>query len=274
MYRNRILIGLALAVLVGLVASTFVYRQMRQASTPRPMATTKLVVAATALPLGTRLEPQFLREVPWSGGDPLPGMFTSVADVAERALITSVVENEPILETKLAPKEAGAGLAAVIPEGKRAMSVKVDEVVGVAGFVLPSTMVDVLVTGSVGGRGASSDSITRVILENIRVLTAGQQVEEDKDGKPKKVNVVTLLVTPEEAGKLAMASTEGRIQLALRNTIDGKLVQPPVIHRANIFSGGAPVAPRRVGPRAEPPPPAYVVEIIRGDKRENKTFAQ
>ncbi len=274
MYRNRILIGLALAVLVGLVASTFVYRQMQRASIPKPMATTKLVVAATGLPLGTRLEPQYLREVPWSGGDPLPGMFTNVADVAERALITTVVENEPILESKLAPREAGAGLAAVIPEGKRAMSVKVDEVVGVAGFVLPSTMVDVLVTGSVAGRGSSGDSITRVILENIRVLTAGQQVEEDKDGKPKKVNVVTLLVTPDEAAKLAMASTEGRIQLALRNTIDNKLVQPAVVNRASIFSGGAVVAPRRAGPRAEAPPPAYVVEIIRGDKRESKTFVQ
>ena len=273
MYRNRILIGLVLAVLVGLVASIFVYRQMQQAAIPKQFATTKLVVAATGLPLGTRLEPQFLREVPWSGGDPLPGMFTSVADVAERALLTSVVENEPILESKLAPQGAGAGLAAVIPEGKRAMSVKVDEVVGVAGFVLPSTMVDVLVTGSVASRGGGGDSITRVILENIRVLTAGQQVEEDKDGKPKKVSVVTLLVTPNEAAKLAMASTEGRIQLALRNTIDSKLVQPAAIYRASIF-GGAPAAPRRAGPKAEAPPPTYVVEIIRGDKRESKTFVQ
>ena len=274
MYRNRILIGLAIAVLVGLVASTFVYRQMQQAATPKPIVTTKIVVAAAALPLGTRLEPQFLREVAWPGGDPLVGMFTNSADVANRALITSVVENEPILETKLAPKEAGAGLAAVIPEGKRAMSVKVDEVVGVAGFVLPSTMVDVLVTGSTSGRGASGDSITRVILENIRVLTAGQQIETDNEGKPQKVSVVTLLVTPDESAKLAMASTEGRIQLALRNTIDSKMVQPAPVMRASLFSSGAPAPARRAGPRPPAPPPTYVVEIIRGDKRESKTFAQ
>lgn len=274
MYRNRILIGLALAVVVGLVASSLVYRQMqRAAAAPREVATTKLVVAATAMPLGTRLEPRFLREVPWPGGEPMAGMFTNVEDASNRALLSSVVENEPILESKLAPKEAGAGLAAVIPEGQRAMSVKVDEVVGVAGFVLPSTMVDVLVTGSVAGGRGGSDSITRTILENIRVLTAGQQVEEDKDGKPQKVSVVTLLVTPDEAARLAMASTEGRIQLALRNTIDGKKVEPAVVHRASIFSGGGRVNPApRV--RQEQAPSTYVVEIIRGDKRETKTFVQ
>lgn len=273
MNRNRFLIGLAIAIVIGLAASSYVYRQLRAATQVRPTTTTKVVVASLGLPLGTLLEPQHLREIPWPAGDPVPGMFTRIDDAVNRALITSVVENELILEAKLAPKEAGAGLAATIPLGLRALSVRVDEVVGVAGFVLPSTMVDVLVTGSPVGRGVASDTITRTILENIRVLAAGQSIEEDKEGKPQKVSVVTLLVTPEEANKLAMASTEGRIQLALRNTIDTKKVEPPAINRASLFGGGAPPA-RRAGPKAAAPPPVFVVEVIRGDKRETKTFSE
>src|SRR6202142_3392403 len=139
-------------------------------------------------------------------------MCRQAPDGTNRALITPVVENEPILESKLAPSAAGAGLAATIPEGMRAMSVAVNDVVGVAGFVTPGTMVDVLVTGALSG---SSGNITRTILENVRVLAAGQKVEQDREGKPQTVPVITLLVTPEDAAKLAMASTEGKIQLEI-----------------------------------------------------------
>ncbi len=275
MNRNRIIIGLAVAVVVALLVSNFVYRQIRRGmvqATPAAMGT--IVVAAVPLPLGTRLEPQFLREIPWPAGDPVPGMFARAENCLDRALITSVVENEPIIEGKLAPKEAGAGLAATIPEGMRALSVRVDEVVGVAGFVLPGTMVDVLVTGSAEGRG-SADAVTRTILENIRVLTSGQKIEQDEEGKPQKVSVVTLQVTPEEAVKLAMASTEGRIQLALRNTIDTARADPPVINRASLF-GGAPrtLIVRRREPGPQPESTTYVVEMIRGDKRESTAFPE
>ena len=275
MNRNRMLIGLVVAVIIGLAVSTFVYRQIQQAQTPaRTVVLGKIVVASANLPLGTRLEPQFLREIPWPGGEPVAGMFTKAEDCVGRALITTVVENEPILEGKLAPKEGGAGLAPIIPEGMRALSIRVDEVVGVAGFVLPSTMVDVLVTGSVGGRGGGGDAVTRTILENIRVLTSGQRIEEDKEGKPQKVAVVTLLVTPEEAAKLTMASTEGRIQLALRNTIDTKKVEPAPVYRATLFGGAAPErAVRRREPGVQPKASTYVVETIRGDKRTSITFS-
>jgi pilus assembly protein CpaB len=193
-------------------------------------------------------------------------------------LITTVAENEPILEAKLAPAAAGAGLAAVIPEGMRAMSVAVNDVVGVAGFVTPGTMVDVLVTGAVVGTGQGGGNITRTILENVRVLAAGQKVQQDQEGKPQTVPVITLLVAPEDAAKLAMASTQGKIQLALRNTVDtGTAVPAPVLQSA-LFASDAPVAaPAKhvaVAKAAPSAPSAYQVEIITGSKRETKSFTE
>ena len=269
--NRRMLIGVAVAVVVGLLASNFVYRQIRQATAVKPVEMNQVVVAAMPLPLGTRLEERHLKQIPWPAGDPPHGMFTQVGECVNRALITPVLENEAILEGKLASKEAGAGLAATIPEGMRAVSVAVNDVVAVAGFVLPGTMVDVLVTGEVGGRGGGN-SITRTILEYVKVLAAGQKIEQDKEGKPQTVPVVTLLVSPQDANKLTMAATEGRIQLALRNTIDTKKVDPPPVLKASLF-GIAPPAPRRVSaPKGAPPPPPYMVEVFRGNKRETNSF--
>jgi pilus assembly protein CpaB len=270
MNSNRLL-GLAVAIILGIVASVFVYRQFQAASAPKPVVRMQqIVVAAEPLKLGTRVNASNLKTIPWPQGQPVVGMFTKVDDVANRALITSVAENEPILESKLASLQSGAGLAATIPEGMRAMSVAVNDVVGVAGFVTPGTMVDVLVTGAATGGG----NITRTILENVRVLAAGQKVEQDKEGKPQTVPVITLLVTPDDAAKLAMASTEGKIQLALRNTIDTKNMSPPAVMQTSLFSSGAPVpAPKHVAaktPAAIPAP--FTVEVIVGNKRETKSF--
>ena len=126
--------------------------------------------------------------------------------------------NEPLLESKLAPKDGGGGLPVAINEGMRALSVKVDEVISVAGFVVPGTRVDVLLT--MDGPGGGKEAITKVILQNVQALAAGQSVEKDKDGKPQPVGVLTVLVTPEQAESLALASNQGKIQLALRNTLD------------------------------------------------------
>lgn len=280
MNRNRMLIALAIAILVGLAASVFVYRQMQQvAVTTQPtVVMDRLVVAALPLTLGTRLQPAHISTIPWPANEPISGMFKRPEDVLDRALLTDVTENEPILEAKLAPKEGGAGLPATIPEGMRAVSVAVNDVVAVAGFVTPLTMVDVLVTGSVAG-GSGGQALTRTILENIKVLAAGQKIEQDKDGKPQTVPVITLLVTPEQANILTMAATEGRIQLALRNTIDTKKVEPPLVLRSSLFGVPAPPrpapGPRRAAPRrAEEPPPRYdfVVEVIRGNERKSETF--
>lgn len=274
MNQNRMLVGLGVAVVVALLLAAYVTRQFKQATVVKTLVTRQIVVAAMPLQLGSRLDSHNLRLMPWPAGEPVKGMFTRIEDCENRALLTPVVENELILEDKLAPKEAGGGLSATIPEGMRALSVAVNEVIGVAGFVIPGTMVDVLVTGSIVGAGhGGQDNITRTILENVRVLAAGQKIEVDREGKPQTVPVITLLVSPEDAGKLTMASTEGKIQLALRNTIDSKKVEPTAVLEAVLFSGGTPPARRTGAVKAPPPPPpVYMIEIITGNKRESKSF--
>jgi pilus assembly protein CpaB len=275
MNRNRMITGLAVAVAIAFLFSVYVYRTIQRITNVRPSAMTQIVVADHPIQLGTRLEPTNLRVISWPADEAIAGSFMRVEDCAGRALLTNLAGNEPVLESKLAPKEAGAGLPATIPEGMRAVSVAVNEVNGVAGFVIPGTMVDVLVTGRLSGNTADpNNNITRVILENVRVLAAGQQVEQDREGKPQKVPVVTLLVTPEDATKLTMASTEGKIQLALRNTIDAKLTNPPPVLQAVLFTGPVVAAPVRTSVRKATPvsPVPYAVEVITGSKKEIKSF--
>ena len=275
MNRNRMIVGLLGAVVVALLLSTYVYRTFQRISNVKPVEMAHIVVADRAMQVGTRLDANNLRVISWPADEALVGSFTDVQICVGRALITPLAQNEPILESKLAPKEAGAGLPATIPEGMRALSVAVNDVIGVAGFVIPGTIVDVLVTGAVPGQGSGANNITRTILENVRVLAAGQKVEQDRDGKPQIVPVVTLLVTPDDAAKLTMASTLGKIQLALRNTIDSKIANPPPVLQAALFAGVAAPAPRSPLRRAAAPParPApYVVEMITGTKKETKAF--
>ncbi len=277
MNRNRLIVGLLLATFVAVLASSFVYRQLKQAASVHPVTTEQVVVANVDLPVGTRLTAANVREIPWPTSDPIPGILNRIGDATDRAVITEVAPNEPILEAKLAPRSAGAGLPATIPEGMRAVSVAVNDVVGVAGFVTPGTSVDVFVTGQVPG--GQNLNVTRTILENVRVLAAGQTIQQDHDGKPQTVPVVTLLVMPEDAVRLTMASTEGKIQLALRNTIDAATPSPDPVFQAALFGGGAPPPPAKPEPgrRVAPPPKPivvspYTVEIIVGDKRDIKSF--
>ncbi len=274
MNQNRMLIGFAVAIVVALLFSTYVYKQFKAATGQKTVVTTqRIVVAAVPMQLGARIDANNLKTIPWPSSEPVAGTFTRIEDCANRALITPVAENELIIEGKLASREAGAGLPATIPEGMRAMSVAVNEVVGVAGFVIPGTMVDVLVTGkAVNGQG--NDFVTRTLLENVRVLAAGQKIEQDREGKPQTVPVITLLVTPDDAAMLAMASTQGKIQLALRNTIDAKKVSPPIVMEATLFAGKAAAPVKHVAGKATPAaaPSPYVIEVITGSKRENKSF--
>jgi pilus assembly protein CpaB len=268
--------GLAISLIVGLLAGGFVFTQFKKMALAKSMPTIQVVVTSKPLPLGTRLQAADLRLVTWPAAQPVLGMFTRVEDCVNRAVITSMVENEPLLEGKLAPKDGGAGLSATIPDGMRAVSVSVNDVIGVAGFVVPGTMVDVLVTG-----GTNFGNVTRTILENVRVMAAGQKVEQDREGKPQTVPVITLLVSPQDANALTMASTQGRIQLALRNTLDSKKVDPPPVLQAFLF-GGMPTPPPQAvkaahtvaapKPAAPPPPEMFNVEVIRGDKKEESKF--
>jgi pilus assembly protein CpaB len=276
MNRTRILFAVGLAAVLGLIVSGYVYRQLRRVADAQRdrVRTSNIIVAAARLPLGTQLHPQNLRAMAWPGDAPVEGMCSRVEDCVDRTLLSSVEENELILESKLAPKAAGAGLPATIPAGMRAASVAVNEVVGVAGFVQPGTRVDVLVTGTETGQN-SSRRLTRTILENVPVLAAGQKLEQDREGKPQVVPVVTLLVTPEQANALTLASTDGKIQLVLRNTTDAKKVEPPPVFEAALFGGAAP--PVKTGPRPHLAPvnlaaPPYTIEMIRGGKKEVNTF--
>lgn len=284
--RNRIFAVLALAVTAGggLAYATYNYMQNAPAKTVA-MPTQPVVVAAADLPLGTELGADDVRVVQWPKGQAPEGVFTSAGEVAGRGLIVSVVRNEAILNAKLAPKEAGSGLPPVIPPGMRAVSVRVNEVIGVAGYVLPGTHVDVLATASPTNN--VQDTTTKVVLHNVPVLTAGTRMEQDqKDGKPVQVTVVTLLVSPEQSERLALASTEGKVQLALRNPLDQSAPDTPGVRPAALLGSAAPAAPKQVYPRSTkgprptvaakaapvPEPAMPTVEIIRGDKRTNEVI--
>jgi pilus assembly protein CpaB len=275
MNRNRILLGLGLALVVAFLASRYVYVQLRQAqmaaAVVKPMKLTPVVVAAGPLKMGQRLGADDLKLVDWPEGKQPKGTFSRREDCVGRALIVPLAENEAILEERLASREAGSGLAVVIPLGMRAVSVGVDDVVAVAGFVTPGTLVDVLVTGA-----GPAGPVTRTILEHIRVLAVGQQVQTDSSGKPQTAPVVTLLVTPDEAQRLTLAAAEGRIHLALRNAADTANANPPPAQGAAMFVGPAPLpVARKIAPKAArraAPPPPYKVQVIQGDKVETQTF--
>jgi len=281
--RNRIFAVLAIAILAGggLAYGTYNLMQnqpVKTVATP----TQPVVVAAADLAIGSEIKQEDLQVVSFPAGVSPEGSFAKAGDIVGRGLIVPVVKNEPILEAKLAPKEAGAGLPPVIPEGMRAVSVRVNEVVSVAGYVLPGTRVDVVATASPTNQ--PGDTTSKVVLANVQVLTAGTRMEQDqKDGKPMQVTVVTMLVTPEQAERLALASTEGKIQLALRNPLDQTAPATPGIKPAvllGVAKGPAP-APNSTSAKAKPgqaviPPNSTVyvptVEIIRGDKRENEVI--
>jgi pilus assembly protein CpaB len=282
MNRIRVFIVLLLAVTVGggLAYATYSYIQNVPVKTVS-IPTQPVIVAASDLNLGTELRPEDVKTVQWPATAVPQGAFGAPADVVGRGLIMPVIQNEPILPMKLASKEAGAGLPPVIPPGLRAMSVRVNEVIGVAGYVLPGTRVDVLATASPDENRTNTTS--KVVLTNVQVLTAGTKMEQNSgNGKPQPVNVVTLLVTPEEAERLTLASTEGKIQLALRNPLDQSSPATPGVKPAGLLGTAAKTTPvrvamsRRPAPTVPPtpivaaaPPPEAVptVEIIRGDKR-------
>jgi pilus assembly protein CpaB len=281
--RNRLFAVIAIAILTGggLAYGTYNMMQNQPVKTVA-MATQPVVVASSDMSLGAELQQKDLQVVSFPSGQVPEGTFAKPQDLVGRGLIASVVKNEPILEGKLASKEAGAGLPPIIPEGMRAVSVRVNEVVGVAGYVLPGTRVDVLATASPTNN--PTDTTSKVVLANVQVLTAGTRLEQDQeDGKPMQVTVVTLLVTPEQSERLALASTEGKIQLALRNPLDQGAPQTPGIKPAILM--GVVRAPsttsRSASAKARPGQPVTMetmgpanptVEMIRGDKRATEVI--
>jgi pilus assembly protein CpaB len=248
-----VLMGAAASgLLAGYVALVYV----SEAPTPLQAAVTPTrtaVVASRDLPAGSIIRRDDVKTVAWPGSAVPQGFATEAGDVVGRGLISEVRQNEPLLDWKLAQREAGGGLSIVIPEGMRAVSVRVDEVVGVAGFVLPGTRVDVLVT--IVPTADRMQSITRTILTNIRTLAADQRYQQEIEGEPRYVTVVTLLVTPEQAETLTIAATEGRIQLALRNALDSAETVTPGRRIASLV-GNPPAPPpaRATAPLVSPLP--------------------
>jgi pilus assembly protein CpaB len=276
--RTRPLLLLLLALVSGGVAALVALRYLRQQTAPlmaieRPKA--KVVVAARPMPVGSIVGEQDVKLVDWSGGVTPAGYFGSIQEVVGRGLIVPVEENEPVLAGKLAAKGAGGGLPVMIDEGMRAFSMAVDQVIGVSGFVGPSTRVDVLLTLS--SSPTLREPTTKVIMQNLRILAAGQSIQQDKEGKPLNVPVVTLLVTPEQAETLGLATGQGRIQLALRNTLDTVTVKTTGAPVSSLMgtppSRRAPATRRTAAVRAsEPEPSSTTVEVYRGGQRTLQKF--
>jgi pilus assembly protein CpaB len=276
--RIRTVVVITVALVMATAASYAVYGAVTKMPVREvEVAHRYLVVAAESLPIGTRITKDHVKLVAWPKSSAIPGTFESIDAVVGRGLTSSVLENEPISEARIAPTGSGAGLPPAIPQGMRAISVKVDEVVGVAGFVVPGTHVDVIVT--IGSRGLHEQS-SRVVVSNVTVLTAGTRYdqEEAKDGKPIRSTVVTLLVKPEDAEKVALAESEGEILLTLRNPLDTSTVTTTGIKLGALIGQSAPVEIHRraVAPavRREPAPPVaaleapvYTVEAIKAAKR-------
>lgn len=290
--RRRIQMTLVLTVALGAaaIASLIVYRALstrEAAQAPRTVAT---VVAARALPLGALVTREDLRIVAWPDGSAVSGALGSVEDAADRGLIAPVVENEPITESKLAPRGAGTGLGPAIPSGMRAISVRVDEVIAVAGFISPGAQVDVVAI--MQHRDAN---MARVIVSNARVLAVGARTDADaSDAARRPATVATLLVTPEDADRIALAGAGGRLMLTLRHPWDAVRTEDAGVSIAQLAAmsspervgtAGAEPESERVQPIAAPPPPpppsppslplpsplVYTVEAIRGSARGQET---
>jgi pilus assembly protein CpaB len=273
--RTRTFIVIALSLVMASVAAFGMYQVVQRIPVREvEVANYHVVVASKPLSMGSRLAAADLKVIAWPSNSPIADSHKELTEVVNRGLLDSVAENEPITERKLAPLEAGAGLSPSIPAGMRAMSVKVNEVVGVAGFVVPGTKVDVLVT-----LRRNEDSMTRTVVSNVQVLTAGTRYDQEKakDGEPIPSTVVTLMVSPQDAEKITLAQTEGQVMLALRNPLDTEQTDTQGIRSAALLGQPAPApvikvaktAPRAVAvqPPAPPVTKLYTVEAIRAAKR-------
>lgn len=281
MNRARVFVVLLVAVVVGGLLSYAVYnylqtRPLKEVKTPEK----RIVVASAKLPAGTLLKDENLEFVPWPATNMPAGFFESKEELVSRGLVQSVVENEPILESKLAPKGSGAGLPPMIEKGKRGIAIRANEIIGVVGFVLAGTRVDVILTATPVG---AQEAVTKIVLQNVYVASAGQVIQKDAEGKPQTVTAVTLIVTPEEAEKLASATSQGQFQLALRNPLDMEEAKTRGIQMSQLIRGSAPLPdvpavrkPRRIPQVIAAPPPAVApatnIEVIKGDQRSTVKF--
>ena len=273
--NRRLLTILLIAFVIAGFCAWLVYRLVGvRLAASRPMATTQVVAAAKDIPLGAVLTKADLTTITIAGTAP-KGTILKMDEAVGRGVISEIFQGEPILESRLAGIGSGGGLAPTIPQGMRACAVRVDEVVGVAGFVIPGSRVDVLVSGNPPGPEASQGIETQTLLQNIQVLSAGTDIAKDNEGKPQQVQVVNLLVTPEQAETLSLASNSLKIQLVLRNPLDTQMAKVPPTAMSNIFASTAPApAPRRAaGGGHKPAPKTYSITVSNGSKTTEEKFA-
>lgn len=271
--NRRLLIILLSAFVIAVGCSYLVLRVVGShlGSTQR---TTRVVAAAKDIPLGSVIRSGDLATVDVSGTPP-KGAILQPASIIGRGVLSNLYAGEPIIETRLTAPGAGGGLAATIPDGMRACAVKVDDVVGVAGFATPGMRVDVLISGNPSQKGDAGSRV-RTLLQNIEVLSAGTDIQRDAEGKPKQVQVVNLLVTPDQAELLSLAANQTHIQLALRNPLDTKVATTSGAAMAELFGDRTPPRNPVTGKvRRAPLPPArfYLVEVFNGSKRSEAKFA-
>ncbi|WP_342118950.1 Flp pilus assembly protein CpaB [Pseudoduganella sp. OTU4001] len=271
MKGRRALLMLALAGLLGLAAVLLASRWLLRQSAP---STVRIVVAAADVGLGQRLAPEMVALADWPGHSVPDGAQRELAGLAGRVLKSSVQRGEPVTAAKLAPAGTLGGLSALITEGKRAITVRVNDVVGVAGFALPGNFVDILVHAQ--GAGASDAAVSKIVLERILVLAVAQEVARD-DTKPRVVNAVTLEVTPEQAERLDLARGVGTLSLVLRNQVDPRPAATAGATRFTVLgaAAGAPqlqpapaATPRLAAAPARPEraPERYCIGVIDGNR--------
>jgi pilus assembly protein CpaB len=288
MNRNRLVLIGVVALAVAIFVVYFMYQTLvqTQAKQVKPaVQMDQVVAAADDLTVGTRLEEKDLKLVQMPP-DSLPqGVFHSIPEVARRGVLVPMNKNELVLQAKVAClpgtkdcDDPGAGLPMIIPAGMRAVSVKVNDVVAVAGFVIAGTRVDVVLTGNPTKDLDPAKTTTTTVLENVQVLAAGQKMQRSENGEPQQVTVITLLVNPDDAQKLVLASSEGKVQLSLRNPLDTAQSPVPSLQNAALYhiQAEAPrvvvhtVKAKAVAAPAAPQP--FTVELIRGDKRDSAKF--
>lgn len=287
---QRVAVILLIALVIAGGTSFLVYRMVvKQVRASAGPPTVSVVEAARDLEVGTLIKEIDLKVGNWPGALP-KGATAKKEDIIGRGVVLPIYDGEPVNESRLAGTGAGGGLAATIPQGMRAVAVRVNEIIGVAGFLAPGTHVDVLISGNAPGAQGASGTKVRTLLQNIEVLSAGQNIQKDAEGKPVQVPVVNMLVTPAQAETLSLASNETRIQLVLRNPLDREITKTPGNAMSNLFTPERaapepkPVQQPRVytappkpvvvmqAPPPPPPPPPHRIEVLNGPKRSEAQF--
>ena len=276
MNRTRLLVIGVVALALGAALSFFVYQGLQAKMAPQKVGV-DAVVAANDIQVGAKIADRDLKVVKYPPEDLPPRVFHTKTSALGRGTVLPIGKGEFVVPDKLAAENAGAGLTTLIALGMRAEAVRVNDVTAVAGFVVPGTRVDVLVTGNPTG---SSEPQTMTVLQDVAVLATGQRTERSATGEPQNASVVTLLVSPEDSEKLALASQEGRIQLVLRNPLDTNQEKAAAIRKRSLF-GGAMSAPHsakimrvKQAPTQAPEPEKLEIDIFRGTQKETIQLKQ